>query len=678
MEIRKTAGAREIEKQEIQVRQVGRRSLTAGYYAGRTGIRGAKSVSKAAFKAGFHQVKNGLRSKDNRVQLKLLSPEQRKQWNSYSVRKQNEILRKAESIAVRSAERKANTGFTGKNTVEYRNNPSPVIKGIAVSKSSPPLITKGIALKQELNMLAKGNEISNARRSGDKWEVKVPVGDSAKSMKKNMQKGIYRTETFYTSNINKGARQVRRLDSTLKYQQKKEVKEGRKIYATAFKQLIGKETNKQRMIQEQRLNDEITQMESENAVLSEFASYASVPVKAKLYQKIGAIINVVTAKLKNLAMSLLMKCLPLLLPIILVLSILCFIVTPSTSGGEYRGIAHVSPEVEFYRPYLEKYAALYPGMEKLVDLMLAMIMQEAGGESWIGTMDGDIMQSSESAGYPGPGYLTGEASIAQGVKYLATEVFNRAGLLEDPYNLDKTKLALQGYNYGAGYIPWALNNYGGYSEANAAIFSDMMAARLGWGAYGDKLYVQHVLRYYEIRWVGMGNSVSTTEITNQETKNRLEELAAAWPSDLDEGRKNIITKGCTLVGFTTYDMYGEDTRSGKDLPRTLDCSSFVAWCFQKCGYQDVPYWSTTGTFLGAANFRQISAGDLKPGDIGLINWVGSGGSNHVGIYVGRDSGGNAMWLHCTSHTNPGSSIVTGPRISYYSAFSLFFRYTGFR
>ena len=119
-------------------------------------------------------------------------------------------------------------------------------------------------------------------------------------------------------------------------------------------------------------------------------------------------------------------------------------------------------------------------------------------------------------------------------------------------------------------------------------------------------------------------SVSTSAITHAETKAKLEELASSWPGDIEEGRKNIITKGCTLVGYTTYDMYGEDTRSGKDRPSTLDCSSFVAWAYQKCGYTDVPYWSTTGTFLSSPFFRQISSSELKPGDIGLINWVVSG------------------------------------------------------
>ena len=58
------------------------------------------------------------------------------------------------------------------------------------------------------------------------------------------------------------------------------------------------------------------------------------------------------------------------------------------------------------------------------------------------------------------------------------------------------KLALQGYNFGNGYISWAKTNYGGYSYANAVEFSTMQAARLGWDSYGDTQYPAHVLRYY--------------------------------------------------------------------------------------------------------------------------------------------------------------------------------------
>ena len=38
---------------------------------------------------------------------------------------------------------------------------------------------------------------------------------------------------------------------------------------------------------------------------------------------------------------------------------------------------------------------------------------------------------------------------------------------------------------------------GGYTEANAQAFSDMMKEQLGWETYGDTTYPEHVLRYYK-------------------------------------------------------------------------------------------------------------------------------------------------------------------------------------
>ena len=65
-----------------------------------------------------------------------------------------------------------------------------------------------------------------------------------------------------------------------------------------------------------------------------------------------------------------------------------------------------------------------------------------------------------------------------------------------PQDMDKLKLSLQGYNYGNGYITWAIRKYGGYSAENALQFSNEQAASHGWSAYGDPEYVPHVLRYY--------------------------------------------------------------------------------------------------------------------------------------------------------------------------------------
>ncbi|WP_411332680.1 lysozyme family protein [Blautia producta] len=380
-------------------------------------------------------------------------------------------------------------------------------------------------------------------------------------------------------------------------------------------------------------------------------------------------------------------------PIILIFVIAAALMGGSSSGGAggyVVGQAVVSSQVEFYRPYLEREAARYHGMEKLVDLMLALIQQEAGGEPWIGTMDGDIMQSSESAGYPGPGYLKGEASIAQGVRYLY-EAWTATGLIHDPYNLELTKISLQNYNFGQGFYSWFQGQgYTAWSFDIAVEFAKIGASQMGWSMYrsnpvliqyagpinyGDQRYPEHVLQYYMVS--GGASGVAVGEVSNPEAKEQLNTLSQNWGRNITDGRRNLILTGASLIGKVAYSM---DNRQddGRDNPTILDCSSFVAWAFYKSGHVDVPTASSTGTFLGAANFKRIDEAELLPGDVGLINMVASGGANHIGIYVGTDAGGQRMWLHCTSHASSGCNTVTnGPRISYYPAFSLFYRYTGF-
>lgn len=39
--------------------------------------------------------------------------------------------------------------------------------------------------------------------------------------------------------------------------------------------------------------------------------------------------------------------------------------------------------------------------------------------------------------------------------------------VKDSSDTERIYLALQGYNYGSGYIEWAIHNFGGYSKYNA-------------------------------------------------------------------------------------------------------------------------------------------------------------------------------------------------------------------
>ena len=156
------------------------------------------------------------------------------------------------------------------------------------------------------------------------------------------------------------------------------------------------------------------------------------------------------------------------------------------------GYIPVSEEVEQYSPLISKYAKEY-GISEYTELIKAVMMQESGGR---GT---DPMQASEcgyNTKYPNrPGDITDpEYSIKCGVQMLAS-VLKAAGC-KSPSDMEHIKLALQGYNFGGGYITWALEKHGGYSKANAVEFSKMQAKKMGMSAYGDPDYVEHVLRYY--------------------------------------------------------------------------------------------------------------------------------------------------------------------------------------
>ena len=153
-------------------------------------------------------------------------------------------------------------------------------------------------------------------------------------------------------------------------------------------------------------------------------------------------------------------------------------VYPGGSGGG------VGPDGSTYEPinigsnitgnpnivaWLDKYTKLY-GISDYIGLAYALIMVE--NPSTDGT--DDIMQSSESAGHPGPGYLTGEASVKQGCKHLAEQIKNGQTQNVDIWGV------MQGYNFGSAYIPWLANRGGKNTTDLAAEYSrDVVAPSLG-------------------------------------------------------------------------------------------------------------------------------------------------------------------------------------------------------
>jgi hypothetical protein len=150
-----------------------------------------------------------------------------------------------------------------------------------------------------------------------------------------------------------------------------------------------------------------------------------------------------------------------------------------------------SDKVAAYQPSINKYCTQY-GISEYTALISAIMQTESGGTG------SDPMQCSESPNnkkYPQihNGITDSDYSISIGVQYF--ESCLRAAKCKSPQDIPAISLALQGYNFGGGYITWALAK-GGYTQANAAMFSESQAKKLGWDSYGDVNYVSHVLRYY--------------------------------------------------------------------------------------------------------------------------------------------------------------------------------------
>ena len=270
-------------------------------------------------------------------------------------------------------------------------------------------------------------------------------------------------------------------------------------------------------------------------------------------------------------------------------------------GDTENSYTPVSEEVNAYEPLIRIYAEEH-GIPDYVELIKAVMMQESGGQG------NDPMQASEcgfNTKYPNTpnGITDPEYSIDVGIQNLAACL--EQAKVESPIDMENIKLALQGYNFGNGYISWAVKNYGGYSYANAVEFSEMMAKKLGWSNYGDKEYVPHVLRYYPYGkgFGGIGNRF-IVEIALSQVGN--------------------------VGGQPYWSWYGFSSR-------VEWCACFVSWCANECGYLDagiIPRFSACTT--GEAWFKergqwQSSSYEPKSGDIIFFDWQGDGKTDHVGI-----------------------------------------------
>ena len=280
----------------------------------------------------------------------------------------------------------------------------------------------------------------------------------------------------------------------------------------------------------------------------------------------------------------------------------------SLLGSNSETYTPVSEEVEAYDPLIRQYANEH-GISDYVELIKAVMMQESGGQGTDPMQASECPYNTEYANTPG-GITNPEYSINVGIQYLASCLTEAE--VESPIDMEHIKLAIQGYNYGNGYIAWAKENYGGYSVTNASDFSDMMAAQLGWSSYGDKQYVAHVLRYFPYgRLIPTGGNGDLVEVALSQEGNSGGEIYWRW------------------YGFEEYQPW---------------CACFVSWCADQCGYIDagtipkfslcsagVEWFQSRGQFM----YRIYTP---APGNLIFFDWGNDGTIDHVGIVVNVEDG----------------------------------------
>ncbi len=158
------------------------------------------------------------------------------------------------------------------------------------------------------------------------------------------------------------------------------------------------------------------------------------------------------------------------------------------------------------------------------------------------------------------------------------------------------------------------------------------------------------------------------EVTLDEAQIRA--MLAAMPKNISERRRAVVEKAYSLLGKVNYFWGGKssdigwDSRWGKPTrvtaagsrttgtirPYGLDCSGFVDWVFNNSlGY-------VIGHGGGAASqhdhCKSISWSEAQPGDL-----VFYPGDTHVGVFVGKDSSGDPLIIHCASSQN--NVVLTG-------------------
>lgn len=170
--------------------------------------------------------------------------------------------------------------------------------------------------------------------------------------------------------------------------------------------------------------------------------------------------------------------------------------------------------------------------------------------------------------------------------------------------------------------------------------------------------------------LGQGSNMDSLPLTDAQVTKYLAIARQADPT-LSQQRSQVLAVGLSVVGKIGYFWGGKyhgtgwnpewgtmkkvtspgDHTTGTYQPYGLDCSGFVDWAYRTAGVTDK--LQAGGTWHQYNTTTPISASQLKPGDLGFM--LSGGRTTHVGMFVGFDSSGRRLWVHCQG----GTGVVVG-------------------
>lgn len=154
---------------------------------------------------------------------------------------------------------------------------------------------------------------------------------------------------------------------------------------------------------------------------------------------------------------------------------------------------------------------------------------------------------------------------------------------------------------------------------------------------------------------GNGSSNVYKEIPVPDDMSKENLLAYVDELSINDDRKKLLRNAVESIGVGTYSLGGHSNWSKDSFAgSSIDCSGFVAWCYNKIGFN-----AFGGCTTGSINSHYVETTKPLPGDVGnvTVDERRAHGANtnygHAGIWLGKNAAGVNIYIDAG-----GGSVTT--------------------